>query len=61
MTCAELPLRDVELLPEGARCASRESCGAGAMTELRPMLRSPSRRVEADSAVGGGAITADGA
>lgn len=29
------------------------------MTELRPMLRSPIRRVEVASTAGGGAITAD--
>ena len=44
--------------PGKARCSSRESCGAGAITELCPMLRSPRRRVESAATAGGGAITA---
>ena len=44
--------------PATARCSATESCGAGAITELRPMFRSPSGRVDAISTLGGGATTA---
>src|SRR6202020_2196076 len=38
------------------RCALTGSCGAGAITAVRPILISPMRRVESVS-VGGGAMT----
>ena len=41
--------------PRMVRCAATGSCGAGAITALAPILRSPSRRADA-STCGGGAI-----
>ena len=39
------------------RCASTDSCGAGAITSERPTLMSPSFRIEAALTAGGGSTT----
>src|ERR1700682_685863 len=56
-TCGAV-LDAVEMPPGMARCSPTGSCGVGEMTELCPIFRSPSWRVEEFSTLGGGAMTA---
>jgi hypothetical protein len=58
MTWGERGLKAAELRPGIARCSLSESCGAGAITEVCPILRSPKGRLEPASTAGGGAMTA---
>jgi hypothetical protein len=53
-----LPDKVPERLPEKVRCSLTGSRGAGAITELLPIFKSPRTRVDGLSTLGGGAMTA---